>query len=162
MIGRRQENARRESGPEDARRDSAPRSTRRREAIASAITSAKRPLSPAEILRAARGRIPGIGIATVYRSVKALVETGAVRTVTLPGETPRYEASAAQHHHHFQCTDCRRVYDVAGCPRALERLAPPGFVVHDHSLTLYGRCPECASDRITGGADRRARRRAAT
>ncbi|HEX8740544.1 MAG TPA: transcriptional repressor [Casimicrobiaceae bacterium] len=162
MIGRRQENARRESGPEDARRDSAPRSTRRREAIASAITSAKRPLSPAEILRAARGRIPGIGIATVYRSVKALVETGAVRTVTLPGETRRYEASAAQHHHHFQCTDCRRVYDVAGCPRALERLAPPGFVVHDHSLTLYGRCPECASDRITGGADRRARRRAAT
>lgn len=153
MIGRRQK---------DARRESAPRSTRRRKAIASAIASAKRPLSPAEILRAARGRIPGIGIATVYRNVKALVATGAVRAVTLPGETPRYEAGDAQHHHHFQCVDCRRVYDIAGCPRALDRLAPPGFVVHDHSLTLYGRCPDCASDRENGrGADDRARKRAA-
>lgn len=153
---------RRSAAQHSPRPDLAPRSTRQREAIASAIASAKRPLSPAEILRAARGTIPGIGIATVYRNVKALVAAGAVRTVTLPGETPRYEAGDAQHHHHFQCVDCRRVYDIAGCPRALDRLAPPGFVVHDHSLTLYGRCPECAPGRENRrGADGRARKRAA-
>ena len=131
----------------DGRHEATPRSTRRRGAIVAAIAAAGRPLAPAEILNAARGRIPGIGIATVYRNVKSLAASGAVRTVALPGEPTRYETSGAEHHHHFQCTDCRRVYDIAGCPRAVDRLAPPGFVVHDHSLTLYGRCPECSAGR---------------
>ena len=134
-----------------APRNATPRHTRRREAIGAVIAAAKRPLSPVEILRAARGRVPGIGIATVYRNVKSLAAVGAVRSVALPGEPVRYETGDAEHHHHFQCTDCRRVYDIAGCPRALQRLAPPGFVVHDHSLTLYGRCPECSTHR-DGGA----------
>ena len=130
-----------------AQHEPAPRSTRRREAIAAVIAAAKRPLAPVEILRGARGRIPGIGIATVYRNVKSLAAAGTVRTVALPGEPVRYETNGAQHHHHFQCVDCRRVYDITGCPRALHRLAPPGFVVHDHSLTLYGRCPDCSAHR---------------
>ncbi|HET7260982.1 MAG TPA: transcriptional repressor [Casimicrobiaceae bacterium] len=133
-----------------AQHEAAPRNTRRREAIVAVITAAKRPLAPVEILRGARGRIPGIGIATVYRNVKSLAAAGTVRTVALPGEPVRYETNGAQHHHHFQCVDCRRVYDITGCPRALHRLAPPGFVVHDHSLTLYGRCPGCSA-RLDGG-----------
>ncbi|MBS0327283.1 MAG: transcriptional repressor [Proteobacteria bacterium] len=135
----------------------APRSSVRREAIATVVAAARRPLSPAEILSAARGRIPGIGIATVYRNVKSLVAAGVIRPVALPGEPTRFEASGIEHHHHFQCTECRRVYDIAGCPRALRHLAPPGFVVHDHSLTLYGRCPECASNRRDGAAHRSGR-----
>jgi Fur family ferric uptake transcriptional regulator len=124
---------------------SSPRSTRQRSAIRAAIELAQRPLLPQEVLAAAQAQVPGLGIATVYRNLKALLDEGAVKLVTLPGENPRYEAMGHGHHHHFQCTACERVFDVHACPGDLSRLAPAGFTVDDHELTLYGRCRDCQS-----------------
>lgn len=121
----------------------AKRGTRQRDAIRSAIESAKRPLSPQEVLEAARGTVRALGLATVYRNLKRLVAEGTVQIITLPGESPRYEVGKSAHHHHFQCTACRRVYDVPGCPGTLRHLAPRGFRVERHDVTLYGRCSDC-------------------
>jgi Fur family ferric uptake transcriptional regulator len=63
--------------------------------------------------------------------------------VNLPGENPRFEVVGHRHHHHFQCRQCQRVFDVHACPGDLGRLAPQGFTVEDHDLTLYGRCSDC-------------------
>lgn len=119
------------------------RTTRQRDAIKSAIQKAKRPLSPREVLDGARVIVRALGMATVYRNLKLLVAEGTVQVITLPGESPRYEMREAAHHHHFQCTTCRRVYDVPGCPGNLRRLAPRGFRVENHDVTLYGRCSDC-------------------
>jgi Fur family ferric uptake transcriptional regulator len=119
------------------------RTTRQRGAIKSTIQAAKRPLSPQEVLAKARATVPGIGLATIYRNLNLLVAEGAVQVITLPGDSPRYETAESDHHHHFQCTTCRRVYDVAGCPGNLRRLAPRGFTVERHDVTLYGRCADC-------------------
>ena len=97
----------------------------------------------AELPTAALLVIEGIGIATVYRTLKKLVADGAIRVVTLPGDAARYEMNGSAHHHHFQCTRCRRVYEIAGCPGDLRHLAPPGFTVERHEITLYGRCAHC-------------------
>jgi Fur family ferric uptake transcriptional regulator len=120
------------------------RATRQRDAIRTAIEAAGRPLSPQEILDAARANVSRLGLATVYRNLKRLAAEGDVRLVTLPGDAARYEPTEAQHHHHFQCTRCRRVFDVPGCPGDLRRLAPRGFTVERHDVTLYGRCASCA------------------
>lgn len=119
------------------------RSTRQRHAIHDVIASAGRPLLPQEVLDAAQSQVPGLGIATVYRNLKALTLEGALRSVELPGENPRYELVDQGHHHHFQCRMCQRVFDVHACPGDLSRLAPPGFTVEDHDLTLYGQCHDC-------------------
>lgn len=119
------------------------RATRQRDAIKAAIGAARRPLSPQEVLEGARAIVRALGIATVYRNLKLLVAEGTVQVITLPGESPRYEMREAAHHHHFQCTTCRRVYDVPGCPGDLRRLAPRGFTVEHHDVTLYGRCSDC-------------------
>ena len=119
------------------------RRTQQRDAIRSAIESAKRPLSPREVLDAARSTVRALGMATVYRNLKLLVADGVVQMITLPGESPRYELRESAHHHHFQCTTCSRVYDVPGCPGDLRRLAPRGFRVDHHDVTLYGRCSDC-------------------
>lgn len=119
------------------------RATRQREAIRRAIRLAQRPLSPREVLDGAQGAVRALGMATVYRNLKLLVAEGVVRAISLPGESPRYELHEAGHHHHFQCTHCRRVYDVPGCPGDLRRLAPRGFTVEQHDVTLYGRCSDC-------------------
>jgi Fur family ferric uptake transcriptional regulator len=119
------------------------RATRQRSAIREAIASAGRPLSPQEVLDAARRTVAGIGLATVYRNLKLLLAEGAIDAVTIAGESPRYEIARRGHHHHFQCMSCRRVFDVAGCPGDLRRLAPRGFRVEHHEVTLYGRCADC-------------------
>lgn len=120
------------------------RSTRQRQAIKLVIEAARRPLSPREVLDGARKLVRGLGMATVYRNLRLLVAEESVQAITLPGEVPRYELRAPTHHHHFQCTRCRRVYDIAGCPGNLRRLAPRGFTVEHHDVTLYGRCSDCA------------------
>ena len=127
------------------------RATRQRDAITSAIESAKRPLSPQEVLEAARAAVRGMGLATVYRNLKRLVAEGTVQVITLPGESSRYEIRESAHHHHFQCTTCRRVYDVPGCPGNLRRLAPRGFKVDHHDVTLYGRCSDCGKRAVRAG-----------
>jgi Fur family ferric uptake transcriptional regulator len=119
------------------------RSTRQRDAIRAVIETAKRPLSPQEVLEVARAAVRGLGAATVYRNLKRLVAEGTVQIITLPGEGARYEMGESAHHHHFQCMACRRVYDVPGCPGNLRRLAPRGFTVEHHDVTLYGRCRDC-------------------
>jgi Fur family ferric uptake transcriptional regulator len=121
------------------------RNTKQREAIRRAIREAGRPLSAAEVLNSAGLYAPGLGMATVYRTLSALVDEGSAVAVPIPGEPPRYETSdaASRHHHHFHCGDCGRVFEVPGCPPGLDKLAPPGFTISGHDLLLHGRCSAC-------------------
>ncbi|MGE0495064.1 MAG: Fur family transcriptional regulator [Vulcanimicrobiota bacterium] len=119
------------------------RSTRQRSAIREAIKAAGRPLCTDEILQLARQEVPNLGIATVYRAVKALLDERWLHAVELPGQTTLYERAGLGHHHHFHCRQCGKVYDIDGCPGNLGRLVPEGFQLEDHDLTLYGRCDAC-------------------
>jgi Fur family ferric uptake transcriptional regulator len=121
------------------------RSTRQRAAIVGAIERERRPLSPGEILARAQAEVPGLGTATVYRTLKALVAEGVAVSVALPGEAPRYEPAGAKHHHHFRCRVCERVFEVPGCAKGIRALVPRGFELDDHELVLYGRCRGCAA-----------------
>lgn len=125
------------------------RTTRQRSAIRAVIDAAGRPLTPQEVLDGAREHVLEIGIATIYRNLKALLDEGVIEVVSLPGENPRYESmhTAHDHHHHFHCRTCDRVFDVPGCPGSMENLAPGGFVVERHELTLYGTCSDCSGAR---------------
>lgn len=119
------------------------RSTRQRHSIRSVMEAAGRPLLPSEILTEGQRDVPALGLATVYRNIKQLLEAGEIQPVELPGEPPRYELAGHKHHHHFHCSDCGRVFDVHACPGDMQKLAPPGFTVDGHELTLYGLCSDC-------------------
>jgi Fur family transcriptional regulator, ferric uptake regulator len=119
------------------------RRTKQRDAIQRVFQECARPLSPDEVKDIAAESIPGIGIATVYRNLKSLVESGTLKIVEIPGAAARYELADLDHHHHFQCTTCEKVFDIMGCPGNLKQMGPPGFIVMSHSITLYGFCPEC-------------------
>ena len=119
------------------------RSTRQRHSIRTVLEDAGRPLLPTEILTEAQREVPALSLATVYRNIKALVEAGEIKPVELPGDFPRYELAGHKHHHHFRCNVCHRVFDVHACPGDMQKLAPSGFTVEDHELTLYGTCSDC-------------------
>lgn len=120
------------------------RKTAQRSAIRHAIEHARHALSPHEILDAAKVEAPGLGIATVYRTIKALVHEGEIVPVELPGEPPRYERSGKPHHHHFYCRECAQVYPVEGCAHDLNDMVPKGFSLEEHHVVLYGLCSACA------------------
>ena len=123
------------------------RQTRQRDAIRGALAAAARPLSPQEVLSAARRALPGLGIATVYRTVKALLAEGALHTVELPGAPARYELAGKRHHHHFHCRSCDGVFEVEACPACIRRLLPGGFRLEGHEIILYGLCAGCGGSR---------------
>lgn len=126
------------------------RNTRQRTAILGAIEAAGRPLSPAELHMLARSEAPALGLATVYRNIKLLLEEGRIREVSLPGDSPRYEVAHLGHHHHFKCLQCDRVFDIAECQTDWNALAPAGFSVEAHDVTLFGRCSGCSGQTEAG------------
>ena len=122
------------------------RRTRQRDSIRDVFLSADGPLNPAEVLARAQAETPRLGIATVYRTLKLLVDEGVLRTVDLPGDTARYELVNRPHHHYFQCHDCGVVLNIYACPGSLKALAPEGCVVETHEVWLAGKCAECAPE----------------
>ena len=120
------------------------RNTQQRDAIWKVVETSPRPLNPKEICEEAQQRLPNLGIATVYRNIKSLLEEGKIVPVVIPGQPPRYEKAGLSHHHHFFCNTCEKVYELEpGCPGNLSQLAPPGFTVNSHSIVLEGVCRTC-------------------
>ncbi len=120
------------------------RRTRQRSVIQRVLLEANRPLTPQDILLAAQARAPGLGIATVYRTIHTMMTEGTLVAVGIPGEAARYETAGKEHHHHFQCRECDGVFDIQGCPTDdLVKLAPKGFRLESHQVVLYGVCPPC-------------------
>ncbi|MDX1681750.1 MAG: transcriptional repressor [Phycisphaeraceae bacterium] len=122
------------------------RKTNQRQVIRAVLEASDRPLSAAEIHERAQSDLDSIGSATVYRAVNDLVDNGFLTPVELPGEAMRYELANLDHHHHFHCQACGRVFDVPGCPGNVSDLAPDDYQVDHHEIILYGRCPDCRTD----------------
>jgi Fur family transcriptional regulator, ferric uptake regulator len=120
------------------------RNTRQRRAIRDAFETSGRPLAAEEVQKLASEGVSGLGIATVYRNIRTLVDEGWLVPVELPGENPRYELAGKGHHHHFHCRACGKVFELEGCVPTVAALAPKGFQVTDHEVVLYGACVACA------------------
>jgi Fur family transcriptional regulator, ferric uptake regulator len=123
---------------------SAERNTRQRRAIREVVERAGRPLSTDEILTGAHASLPSLGRATVYRSIRALLDEGWLAAVDVPGRTSLYERAGKGHHHHFECSLCKRVYELDGCASEIRAGLPAGFVSTGHDVTIYGSCAVCS------------------
>ncbi len=123
--------------------ESMQRETRQRQAIRKAFDQHQGPLSPQQVLQAAQLQAPGLGIATVYRTLKMLQNDGWLCLVELPGQPARYERSGKRHHHHFHCRACGEVFEIEACPCTMASMAPRDFQLERHEIVLYGLCKWC-------------------
>ncbi len=121
------------------------RNTRQRETIVDVIQEAAGPLTVQEIFERAQEAVPGLGVATVYRTVKLLTDAREIQAVILPSGETRYESARLGHHHHFHCRVCETVYDMETCLVQVpaSRTVDHGFVIESHELTCYGVCRNC-------------------
>lgn len=134
------------------------RGTRQAEVLASALESLVGFRSAQDIHAELRRRGERIGLTTVYRHLMVLSQDGAVDTIRdEDGETLYRRCETSTHHHHVTCRRCGRSVEVEG--RAVERwaervAAEAGFVDVDHTVEIFGRCPDCAGDAPESGSGR--------
>ncbi len=92
-------------------------------------------------------RLPEVGRATVFRTMKLLSEMGVLCRILLEDGSLRYRVSHRQdHHHHLVCVSCASVQALDTCidPDVLGDLArSTGYEIEGHWLEFFGRCAAC-------------------
>ena len=98
-----------------------------------------------DVFTAVRSEIPDISLATVYKSLEALVGCRLAAKLTYGDGSARYDARTDPHHH-ARCVICGAVSDVPGRldARAFASVsAVAGFAVEGYRLELVGHCADC-------------------
>jgi Fur family ferric uptake transcriptional regulator len=127
-------------------RGSGSKATPQRLSILEAIDGMRAQFTPQQLYDWLQKKHPGIGLVTVYRTLKLLDESGLVCRMGCSGRSQSYARRPHEHHHHLVCTGCNKVVDVASCGlRELgEKLArETGFAISDHHLEFMGLCRQC-------------------
>ena len=88
------------------------RSTRQRDVILDIFLSTHEHISVEELYFKIKSSNPGVGHATVYRTLKLFVESGLAREILLHDGQTRYEhVVKGEHHDHLVCTNCNSIVE---------------------------------------------------
>jgi Fur family ferric uptake transcriptional regulator len=123
------------------------RSTRQRDIILDIFLSTRQHVSVEDLYLKVKSSNPGIGQATVYRTLKLFAEAGLAREIHLHDGQTRYEhVLAGEHHDHLVCTGCNAIIEFEN--ETIEKLqdeiaARHGFMIRSHKLEIYGLCATC-------------------
>ena len=97
--------------------------------------------------------LPSVGRATVYRTIKLLLEEGVICKLALMDGAPKYSLSRNEHHHHTVCVKCGAVgeFRAATVERLLRAIRGeiPGTVV-GHRIEFYIHCYKCMGSEQNG------------
>ena len=118
------------------------RSTAPRRAIIRVLDGKHEGFTAEEIVN----ELPGVGRATIFRTLKLLMEVGVICKLNLLDGAPRYSLSRVEHHHHTVCVRCGNVgeFRAATVERLMRTLGDdiPGDIV-GHRIELYVTCDHC-------------------
>ncbi len=115
-----------------------------------AIVGRTTPFTSGELLETMERESPGIGRATIFRTLDLLARLGIVQRIHSGpdgGRCHAYLACDDTHHHHLICSKCGLVTDFTEdkemdeLVRKIERRT--AFQIEGHRLELTGRCPAC-------------------
>jgi Fur family transcriptional regulator, ferric uptake regulator len=123
--------------------------TAQREAIVEQFLRTRDHVSIDELLTKVRKRHPKVGYATVYRTLKLLVDSALAVERQFGDGQARYEV-VGDHHDHLICIKCGLILEFEDdeIERLQERIAVRlgGFTVLRHRHELYGTCPKYSGD----------------
>ena len=100
--------------------------------------------------------MPTIGIATVYRNLAALYESGQILKIeTKQGESDRFDGNLMPHLH-FQCLECNEIQDIfldeCDNDKLNEKLKEFAKMINaevtSSKILLKGKCEKCKNSEI--------------
>jgi Fur family ferric uptake transcriptional regulator len=121
------------------------RSTRQRKAVAEVLATISKFSSAQEVHSILFSRGEKVGLATVYRTLQTLAETGAIDVLRNDGEA-LYRACSNDHHHHLVCTGCNKTTEISAPEVEIwtEKIArEQGYVISGHTIEVFGLCKKC-------------------
>lgn len=109
-------------------------------------SSENKHLSAEDVYKALLEAEEDVGLATVYRVLTQFEGAGLVERHHFEGGHSIFELTSADHHDHLVCNSCGRVEEFFDevIEAQQEKIAKKhGYTITDHSMYLYGLCPEC-------------------
>lgn len=128
-------------------RDGGGRVTVQRRIIVETLLAQPEHITAEELIAKVQARYPEVNAATVYRTLEALDEIGALKRLAVGKGPAQWELTSGAHQH-LVCNVCGTVQEVSGGPFA--RLAAAlakqhGFEADIGHLAITGRCAECVA-----------------
>ena len=109
-------------------------------------SSSVRHQSAEDIYQSLRDEGEEVGLATVYRVLTQFEAAGLVTRHHFEGGQAVFELNREGHHDHIVCIGCGKVEEFVDdlIEQQQAKIAEnKGYDITDHSLILYGKCPEC-------------------
>ena len=97
-----------------------------------------------------RERGDSVGLATVYRTLQALVDDGQLDVLRSTDGEAAYRRCSPSHHHHLVCRSCGRTVEVTDPPVerwAARTAAEHSFADVQHRVEVFGTCADCTATR---------------
>ena len=88
---------------------------------------------------------PTMSLATVYKTMKTLIELGVVQQLNVGEDNFRFDANT-DIHPHIVCLSCGRVDDIENADFGfLDKMAEEcsSYQIDAHQVYFYGLCPDC-------------------
>jgi len=122
--------------------------TVQREAILKTLYNSDIHLTPESLHHLIQDKYPELntGIATVYRTLSLLEDSGIVTSISFGTQGKKYELGAKKHHDHLICTACGSITEFVDEEienRQHKITKELGFKMSDHSMQIYGLCKNC-------------------
>ncbi len=122
------------------------RATGPRQAVVEAVLTYDRPFTAEQLVAGVRTIDPGLGRATVYRTLEILASVDLLTRILQPGGHPAYVVGSPGHRHHLVCSGCGSTVSFTACPvdqfvNDLRR--DTNYDISGHLLEVFGVCPAC-------------------
>jgi Fe2+ or Zn2+ uptake regulation protein len=72
-------------------------------------------LTAPDVVEAVQQRTPGVGWASVYRTLELLTQLRLVQSSTLGGAAATYVLTPSRHHRHVVCVECHKTVEFEEC-----------------------------------------------
>ena len=89
-----------------------------------------------------------VGLATVYRTLQTLAESGRMDVLRTDGGESLFRAWSARHHPHLVCRECGETVEIEAAEVerwAIATATTYGFTAVDHTVEIFGRCARCGN-----------------
>ncbi|MBD3789349.1 MAG: transcriptional repressor [Campylobacterales bacterium] len=135
-------------------KDNALKFTKQRELILKFLYENHGHYTPEEIYMLLKQAHPdvNIGIATVYRTLTLLEESGIVSSISFGVQGKKYELGIKKHHDHLICTSCGKIIEFFDetIENQQEKIARAfNFKMTDHAMKIVGICEMCQKNQET-------------